>query len=587
MKAKILEHSKIPSTLQDNQYLPIPEASLSQFESKHHIELPHEYRQFLLHVNNGGIGPAKGIIPLDLGHFYENLDLPWTNPSQYNQLFRYDGNSENEEEFDDRVDALLDDEDSVECKIYDAKDHGTITLVDNGCGSTTILVVSGDRKGEIWLDLTVNEDGLVFLAKNFLEWHLSWLQAQVEKISEKNQAISERISIREPSIPHFSNTKSLHAFLGIFKGGANKEPVFDMLERLLQANNLPKDVILAIVDYLVENPEFKNYSLALKFIDIALQDFQHWEPSALKPLLCTKGKAHVGIQEYVQAKSCFDNALTLEMPHFPKGTLKDEHLRLLALSLLCLERHDEAESLLLRPRETMDIENAVFLLMDLYEKFKDFERTLLWGELLLGSTLLDENGKYEYNVSPIYLYLTYASIRMGNTVDAEKYLEQLSQIEQNPQNIPYGQIALILFEEGFYKKSLQFLDMYASLPISRNVSYWVDNLRGCCYADMGNHKKGIAHFIKSFNGNGWIVPYCNLIRPYIHLNKLDKAQQVFDDILKFDPYYSWNYYQFSLYHIKEENPKKALDLLQKALGLGLDIKVIKEDKELASIIDQL
>jgi tetratricopeptide (TPR) repeat protein len=524
MKAEILKYSKIPDALQNGQYLPIPEAEISKFELRNNIRLPEEYRNFITNIGNGGIGPISGIEPLDVSADNKNLQLPWTNPTNFNELYKYDDAVESEDEYDERVDALFDDENSVESAIYDAKDHGVITIANDGCGANVILVINGENKGELWLDLTNNEDGLVFLTKSFLGWYLNWLKEQIEKATERNSVISERILQCERSTPFFYNVQFLHTFLGEFNEVSNKAPIFAILERFLPVENLPSEVIMVIIDYLVENPKFINHQLGLRFIDKVLRDFQHLEPSILKLLLCKKGQAYVGLADYGSATICFKKALTLEMPRFPKGTMKDDHFRQLSYALLCQNKQKEAEFYLLKSTGNHGFGNAVDLLRELYEKYKHYGLVVHWGESLL--TVFNKTENVLFYIKQVYTYLVYASIRIHDKIRWERYLTKLNEVVSSPRDIPNGQIAKIFFEEELFNESIPFLDKYEAFPNSKNYLYWIYNLKGCCYNDSGNHSEGVEFFQKSFEMLRWIVPYCNLIRPYIQLKQFDKAKEI-------------------------------------------------------------
>ena len=60
---------------------PAPESHVSAFESMHGVALPTEYRLFLTHVGNGGVGPPSyGLVSLaesDLGLIAEERTF-WT-----------------------------------------------------------------------------------------------------------------------------------------------------------------------------------------------------------------------------------------------------------------------------------------------------------------------------------------------------------------------------------------------------------------------------------------------------------------------------------------------------------------------------
>ena len=43
----------------------LPEVVVAEFEDRHEVELPPEYRRFLIELGNGGAGPGYGLTPLN------------------------------------------------------------------------------------------------------------------------------------------------------------------------------------------------------------------------------------------------------------------------------------------------------------------------------------------------------------------------------------------------------------------------------------------------------------------------------------------------------------------------------------------
>jgi hypothetical protein len=107
---------------------PLAEEAVRQFEARHRIVLPQDYRGFLIHVGNGGAGPAYGLFKLgkmDDGHEHETwtenggfvgvLSKPFPHSGPWNDLSEepaYDESRENdpawEEEYHRQVDAWED-----------------------------------------------------------------------------------------------------------------------------------------------------------------------------------------------------------------------------------------------------------------------------------------------------------------------------------------------------------------------------------------------------------------------------------------------------------------------------------------------
>ena len=57
---------------------PIPVSTIEEFEARHGIRLPDDYRHFVTEIGNGGAGPYYGLFPfgeLDEGLSWEQGDL--------------------------------------------------------------------------------------------------------------------------------------------------------------------------------------------------------------------------------------------------------------------------------------------------------------------------------------------------------------------------------------------------------------------------------------------------------------------------------------------------------------------------------
>jgi hypothetical protein len=167
---------------------PLPETAVSKFEADHGVRLPDGYREFLLHVGNGGAGPYYGLLPLDQWAYAvgrDAADLPkdyLASPSH-----------------------LVPDSPQVQAPDDDELFHqGTITLVIDGCGFFTLLVVSGPARGQI-----VGTDGcgstFFYGASGFLHWYETWLD--------------DHLGLRTSSGPWFES-RSLRVALEALEPGA-------------------------------------------------------------------------------------------------------------------------------------------------------------------------------------------------------------------------------------------------------------------------------------------------------------------------------------------------------------------------------
>jgi hypothetical protein len=125
----------------------LTEARLAAYERRHRITLPAEHRAFLARVGNGGPGPDYGLLPL--GH-----DAHMDKPFPFTKAWR--------------------DPRGLEAEPRAA--HGTLFLVDVGCGIGWYLVVTGPERGHVWV---LDEGGATPCSppRDFLSWYGIWLES--------------------------------------------------------------------------------------------------------------------------------------------------------------------------------------------------------------------------------------------------------------------------------------------------------------------------------------------------------------------------------------------------------------------------
>ncbi|MGN6693310.1 MAG: SMI1/KNR4 family protein [Aquihabitans sp.] len=147
--------------------------------------LPPAYRRHLIEVGNGGAGPGYGLFPFgtvgDTAEDARPIDAAWGDPAA---PFPHDGAwnlppsdlvppadlSEDEEH---HWFAQLD-----EAYLAPRLTDGSMPIAHLGCGMWVLLVVSGDRSGEIWLDDRASDRGIHLLeARGFDAWFDGWLAA--------------------------------------------------------------------------------------------------------------------------------------------------------------------------------------------------------------------------------------------------------------------------------------------------------------------------------------------------------------------------------------------------------------------------
>jgi SMI1/KNR4 family protein SUKH-1 len=129
---------------------PVPESAVLQFEGKHGIRLPEDYRSFLLQVSEGEAGPYYGLYPFTW--ICESLE---TEGIDISLPFIPEPEEEDESEYD-----------------------GRIRLSHHGCGLESALIVTGAERGKVWDDF----GRPVPTGKSFLEWYESWLDEGLKKM---------------------------------------------------------------------------------------------------------------------------------------------------------------------------------------------------------------------------------------------------------------------------------------------------------------------------------------------------------------------------------------------------------------------
>ena len=577
------EFSNQFQSIENNQYLPLAIEEVEMFEKRHGITFPEEYRNFLLHIGNGGMGPIYGVLPLDIHKTDPKLHLPWTDPVKYNKLFQYNSQEEDVSTINDYVDNISTN-DLKTISILQEIDNGILPIANVGWGSFHCLVITGKNRGQVWTNGKDNgkNDSVVFISDNFLEWYEKWLNHKLAQAQENNKT-TKKLYSDDAISPFFSYAfKERQAFLDKFKNLRDKQPIKNLFNRIFNEKQ-PREIVYQCIDYLLDNPEHMDYNLDLEVLKDLPEDEEDGE---VKKKLCLIGKILVRSGKLKEAITYFEEAYDYKNKEIEKRDLDKEYFRLLCYCYFALGETEKALSTIASENYPYDSGEAISLLYELLNTYKDYKITTQWGEFLLGQDFIKQDGGNKYLLPDIYHILIHAYAKLKNEKQIQKYMAKLIQTKDDRECVDFEDIALELFSAKCYSSALDCLEIYASFPIAKDNLQWLYNLQGCCYADQGNYKKGIEYFEKSYRIHHWIVPYSNLIRPCIHLEKYDEAKQIFNEIVAFNPYYCWSYYQFALYHIIAKDRGKALKLLRKAVFLGLDKNLILDDPELKSIVHE-
>ncbi|MEU1751540.1 SMI1/KNR4 family protein [Micromonospora matsumotoense] len=184
---------------------PLTAEELAEVEAQLQVELPAEYRSFLLEAGRGGAGPAYGLFPVrrldgrwqwegdgadltDLGA----LSRPFSHVEAFNPA---DGLPAHPDEDDyDSEEAFTAAQDAhweqYERLVF-APEHsgGLLYLCHLGCALREALVVSGPARGLMWADDIAEGGGFRPLRDDdgtpvgFARWYRCWLEAAEEEAS--------------------------------------------------------------------------------------------------------------------------------------------------------------------------------------------------------------------------------------------------------------------------------------------------------------------------------------------------------------------------------------------------------------------
>ena len=173
------------------------EAALAAREAELQIRLPEDYRNFLLHIGNGGFGPGHGLR-------YFALKTPTVKSNRFSLDGLMEMHSENapiELKYSATINPKPQDFATpfpfVDTMPEDAPEAetGYLEITDFGCGSWAILVISGSEYGNVW---DIYSDGTMPYEKcfhvndnllwetlrpqrySFKDWYLDWLQAMLK-----------------------------------------------------------------------------------------------------------------------------------------------------------------------------------------------------------------------------------------------------------------------------------------------------------------------------------------------------------------------------------------------------------------------
>ena len=136
---------------------PLEQNVVDAFEAARQVQLPSDYRSFLLQVGDGGVGPGLFMRPLgapfDDGEEWEPGSI--AQDDSYKSLHLPFPYTEGVEGFHD--DDVLEQSGSED---VDWEPPGALHLWDYGCAIWGLLVLTGPSAGQVWIDRRTDGDGL-------------------------------------------------------------------------------------------------------------------------------------------------------------------------------------------------------------------------------------------------------------------------------------------------------------------------------------------------------------------------------------------------------------------------------------------
>lgn len=192
IKRKIIELKDLDTNFKvfgskSHNYVFNPKVKVNEivhFEKSNKLLLPKDYREFLLEIGNGGMGPYYGIQKIDLGN-PRDFRLEENNIINLSKEFPY-----HKKWNADWINELDWDEDrpseSVHNKYWSTSHiSGSYPICHYGHGDAFLIIINGLQKGNIWFDGRGNYSGIEpelneGQSITFYEWYLKWLDNEIK-----------------------------------------------------------------------------------------------------------------------------------------------------------------------------------------------------------------------------------------------------------------------------------------------------------------------------------------------------------------------------------------------------------------------
>lgn len=187
----------------------------------------------------------------------------------------------------------------------------------------------------------------------------------------------------------------------------------------------------------------------------------------------------------------------------------------------------------------------------------DIDKAIMWFERI-----------YKLKNPPVRPCVSYAYIvlKKGDTNKAEQILQELLKNNSSSPDAPYIKsiIALVLWKKGKIDEAVSLLEnvikSYVTTSVYESLGYML--------IEQGDLQKALKLNLEAYEYNSDDkVIQDNLGQTYYLLGEYDKANEIYEKLLKSSPAFPEAYYNYGLLLDKLGNKEKAVEMMKKALGL--------------------
>lgn len=208
-----------------------------KFEKEYNLELPEDYKNFLLHIGNGGIsyadssaGPGYGIYPLGKNTnelIYENNELYLKENCKIHPKMSDQFWSDLNKNIDEN-DAISDEDFYLELgKVF----SGLLPVGTQGCTYYYALVLNGEFKGRVVNVDSDREKPYFVFESNFLDWYERWL----------DEIIPESVMIDAPDLFKYTLGGNVNYVLEVYFSTDDNETKTEGLNGILKKEKIASE----------------------------------------------------------------------------------------------------------------------------------------------------------------------------------------------------------------------------------------------------------------------------------------------------------------------------------------------------------